>query len=62
MSKCIRCRKNEGDYPHYDGGYVCDKCVGYYFTCPDCGTIFDREDREHGDAGNGFCVKCAPDH
>lgn len=62
MSKCIKCREKEELYPHYNGGYVCDDCVGTCFTCPDCGTLYDWEDREHGDAGNGFCIKCAPEH
>ena len=31
MSKCIRCRENEGIYPHYNGGKVCGECLDYYF-------------------------------
>lgn len=49
------------DYLHYNGGYVCDDCVGAYFTCPACGRVFDINDREHGDNG-GFCAECVPDH
>lgn len=59
--KCKRCGKH-GSYFHFDGGWVCDECVGYYFTCPDCGRVFDPDDQEHGDAGNGFCAECAPNH
>lgn len=62
MAKCICCGGSGADHEHFNGGYVCDKCVGEYFTCPDCGMLFDNDDRENGDAGNGFCVKCAPDH
>lgn len=61
MAKCICCGKTGADYPHYNGGYVCDDCVGAYFTCPACGRVFDINDREHGDNG-GFCAECAPDH
>lgn len=45
-------------HQHYDGGYVCDKCVGFYFTCPSCGKLYDKYDFEHGDAGGGKCVSC----
>lgn len=62
MEKCISCKKNEGVYDHYDGGYVCDDCLGDFFTCPDCGMVFDRDDYKNGDAGNGFCRECAPNH
>ena len=51
MAKCICCGKTGADYPHYNGGYVCDDCVGAYFTCPACGRVFDINDREHGDNG-----------
>ena len=61
MAKCICCGKSGADYPHYNGGYVCDNCIGMYFTCPACGRIFDINDREHGDNG-GFCAECVPDH
>lgn len=59
--KCRNCGKH-GTCVHFDGGWVCDSCIGYYFTCPDCGRLFDTSDREHGDAGNGFCVECALNH
>lgn len=62
MDKCIECGKNNADIFHYNGGMVCDNCVGNYFTCPDCGKVFDLDDYEHGDAGNGFCSDCAPNH
>ena len=32
------------------------------FTCPDCGRTFAPDDYENGDAGNGFCRRCAPEH
>lgn len=32
------------------------------FTCPDCGRTFAPDDYENGDAGNGFCRECAPEH
>lgn len=32
------------------------------FTCPDCGRTFAPDDYENGDAGNGFCRECAPNH
>lgn len=59
--KCKNCGEH-GSCAHFDGGWVCEKCLGFYFTCPDCGRVFDIDDREHGDAGNGFCVECAPNH
>ena len=59
--KC-KCCGGHGSYVHFDGGWVCDECVGNYFTCPHCGRVFDRNDLEHGDAGNGFCMECASDH
>ncbi len=62
MAKCICCGKSGAEYQHYKGGYVCDDCVGRYFTCPDCGRVFDADDYENGDAGNGFCAECASNH
>lgn len=59
MSKCICCEKREGEYQHSSGGYVCNQCIGDYFTCPDCGLLFDQET---GDAGNGFCKDCDSEH
>lgn len=32
------------------------------FTCPECGRTFAPDDYENGDAGNGFCRNCAPNH
>ncbi len=62
MAKCINCGKGKGEYPHYSGGFVCNDCLSSYFTCPDCGRLFDRDDFVNGDAGNGFCKDCAPNH
>lgn len=62
MAKCIRCGKSGASYEHVDGGYVCDDCIGYFFTCPDCGTIFDKDDVERGDQSSGFCRECTPEH
>lgn len=62
MAKCISCGKNNAEYPHHDGGFVCNECIGSYFTCPDCGELFDKDDYDNGDAGNGFCANCAPEH
>lgn len=59
MSKCKDCGKGKGTYPHYDGGMVCDNCAGSYFTCPECGRVFNQDDYEHGDAGTGFCRECS---
>lgn len=59
--KCISCG-GYGEYMHKDGGYVCENCVGRYFTCPDCGMVFDQDDYANADAGDGFCVKCSPNH
>jgi hypothetical protein len=58
MKKCKSCGKQGAEYPHYDGGFVCNDCIGSYFTCPACGTLFDFEDRVNGDQGNGFCREC----
>ena len=62
MAKCISCGKPGANHQHYDGGYVCDDCIGQYFTCPDCGRLFDLDDYEHGDAGTGYCKECSPNH
>ena len=63
MKTCKCCGEKKANvYEHYDGGYVCQECVGGYFTCPDCGLVFNQDDYENGDAGNGFCAKCAPNH
>lgn len=59
MSRCINCGKSNASVPHNDGGYVCRECIGGYFSCPDCGSVFDQDT---GDAGNGFCTECAPEH
>ena len=62
MAKCISCGKEGAHTRHFNGGYVCESCIGKYFSCPDCGEIFDLDDYVNGDAGNGFCAKCAPEH
>lgn len=62
MAKCIKCGKSGASYQHFNGGYVCEDCIGQYFVCPDCGMAFDVDDYEHGDAGNGFCAECASKH
>lgn len=62
MAKCISCGNNDAKYIHFSGGYVCEKCMGDYFTCPDCQRLFNPYDYEHGDAGTGFCVECSPKH
>ncbi|MCH5189106.1 MAG: hypothetical protein J1F37_00945 [Oscillospiraceae bacterium] len=62
MAKCIQCGKDGAKYEHFNGGYVCDSCIGTYFQCPDCGKAFDRDDLVNGDAGNGFCANDAPKH
>lgn len=62
MSKCINCGASDADYQHTDKGYVCANCIGDYFTCPDCGTLYDNNDFKNGDQGNGFCKNCAANH
>lgn len=62
MSKCINCGKSNASVFHKNGGCVCDDCLGEFFNCPDCGRVFDMDDYQDGDAGNGFCAKCAPEH
>lgn len=65
MKKCKLCGKtlqSGNAYQHYDGGYVCNDCIGHYFTCPDCGRLFDQDDFENGDQGTGFCIDCSPNH
>lgn len=58
MASCVKCGCKGAEYERYEGGYVCDDCIGNYFTCPNCGRVFDADDYEHGDAGTGFCVEC----
>lgn len=62
MATCINCGNPNAEHEHFNGGYVCDSCIGEYFTCPDCGRLFDNSDYKNGDAGNGFCAKCASEH
>lgn len=62
MSKCKCCNKNDGLYQHFNGGKICEECVGSYFICPDCGRIFDQDDFENGDQATGFCKDCSPNH
>ena len=59
---CIKCGDSNADYVHFSGNYVCKNCIGSYFTCPDCGTVYDSDDYENGEQGNGFCAKCASEH
>ena len=61
MAKCIHCGERKGVYAHYNGGKVCELCLGFYFQCPDCIVIYDRDDPEHYDV-NGFCPEHAPNH
>ena len=60
--KCKNCNAPNAEYEHNDGGFVCEKCVGEYFTCPDCGKVFDKDHYKNGDQGSGFCKKCSPNH
>lgn len=62
MKKCISCGSKEAKYEHFSGGFVCEHCMGDYFTCPKCGRLFDLEDRENGDAGSGFCTECTQEY
>ena len=57
--KCKSCGKTNARNKHIDGKYICNDCIGKYFVCPKCGQIFDKDDYERGDSGNGFCVSCA---
>ncbi len=59
MAKCRDCGKPNAMYMHDDGSRVCENCLGQYFTCPRCGNLYDQEDRENGDSGDGFCVACS---
>lgn len=61
MAKCINCNEKNASYQHSSGGFVCENCIGSYFTCPDCGILYDRNDVD-GDQGNGFCRNCSEDH
>lgn len=62
MSRCISCGKENAVYIHNNGDAVCEDCLGYYFTCPDCGILFEQEDMVNGDQGNGFCKECSNSH
>lgn len=44
---------------YYNGGRVCENCIGYYFTYPDCGRVFNFDDYENCDTGNYFWSDCA---
>ena len=57
--KCICCKKDDGKYFHFDGGKVCDHCLGHYFTCSKCGMLFNQDDYVNGDQGTGYCKKCS---
>lgn len=54
MEKCISCGKSGAEHLHFNGGYVCNSCVGKYFTCPNCGRLFDNDDYKHGDTEMDF--------
>ena len=58
MYKCISCANKIEIFRHFSGGYVCEKCLGGYFTCTQCGTMYDMDDRVNGDSRDGNCVKC----
>lgn len=60
MKQCVVCKEKTAKYPLVDGGWVCDKCLGHFFTCPKCGRIFRKDDYEKGDAFNtGYCKNCS---
>lgn len=61
MAKCKMCGENTGEYEHFDGGKVCEKCLGAYFTCPKCGILYDNDDFANGDQ-SGFCKKCTDEY
>lgn len=46
MKQCVVCKSKDAKYPLVDGGRVCDKCLGQFFTCPKCGRIFRKDDYE----------------
>ena len=60
--KCKNCNAPKAEFEHKDGGFVCEKCVGEYFTCPDCGKVFNKDDFVNGDQETGFCTECSPNH
>lgn len=62
MAKCRDCSKPNANYQHGDGSYICNDCVGSYFQCPSCGNVYDMNDYENGDQGNGFCINCASEN
>lgn len=58
MARCVDCGKNGADYQYSEGGYICDKCAGRHFICPDCGVVFPDETYDY----NGFCKECDSNH
>jgi len=54
---CVECGVGIGDYPHYNGGLVCESCAAGNSRgeiCPQCGQKVPFEYM----AGNGFCSNC----
>lgn len=59
MANCVKCGKAGAYHFLFAGGCVCNACMGGYFTCPVCGRLFEQDDYENGDAGNGKCRECS---
>lgn len=57
FAKCLR-SENIEYYDAFRDGDPIDTVKGAYTTCPDCGQDITLDN----DGGNGFCIKCAPDH
>lgn len=58
MLKCDICGKEKAVYKVFGTNKnICSNCTGNFFVCTGCGTIYEQDDFENGDNGNGFCKR-----
>lgn len=66
---CIFCEEchewvqnGNGDYLTDNGKIICCDCYNdRYFTCNECGGVFEEDEAYCGDNGNFYCVECFND-
>lgn len=56
MRKCDVCKKNKAMYDVFGTNKkICSDCIGGFFVCPGCGTVYNQDDFENGDNLTGYC-------
>ena len=43
MGKCRDCGEAKASYLHVDGSDICSKCMQTYYSCTECGKLFDKK-------------------